>query len=286
MLDPIVVLEHALRARLLEERLSLLARARHIGHVPSAQKAELVLVAAALALEPSDWIAPSHRDWACALFRGLSLDAFFRQALGRAGDPTLGNASLGGISARALRILSPSLPSPAHLVHACGLAWAARLRGQREVVLAFTSESGVESGDFHSALNFSGIHRLPVVFVVKNLGVELPRPPVPIREKGIAYGIEGQSCPNEPEAIHRVVASSCERAREGEGPFLIEVELSPKVDPLRAFEQSLINRGLISAESLFALRRNLLADISSAYQSALEALPLSQGSNGAEPYAL
>src|SRR5205807_4008349 len=76
----------------------------------------------------------------------------------------------------ALRIAPVSQVVAAWIPKAAGIAYASRLRGDGAVTLCTFGDGATSEGDFHEALNFAGIHRLPVVFVCENNGYAISTP--------------------------------------------------------------------------------------------------------------
>src|SRR5262249_40448020 len=112
---------------------------------------------------------------------------------------------------------------------AVGAAMRFRIAGERSVAVAFFGEGATARGDFHEALNFAGIHRLPVLFVCENnfyaysTPLNLEMPVETVAERAAAYGMRGVRCNG--QDLHRVIdvaETAVARARSGEGPTLIE----------------------------------------------------------------
>lgn len=272
------VYRHAVRARLLDERLSMLARAHRIGMHPDAQRAEIVIVAATLALDTDDWIFPTPRDHAAALTRGVTMERYAHHALGTAADAYGGRPSPGLFASREHRIGSPGSLLSQHLTQATGFAWAAKMRGQRDAVLTFLPETAAEAGDFHSAVNFAGVNKAPIVFLVKTDGDESPAAPVEVVDKGIAYGVESVSVSADPEVVADAVKAALGRAREGAGPTLLEVRISTEPDPLVLLGRDLVASGAMSELDDITLRRQVMGEIEAAIAAASAMGPPERGS--------
>ena len=260
--------QHAVRARLLDERLAMLSRAERIGYHPDAQRAEVAILAAALATRAQDWIFGTARDHAVLLARGLGVDAYLDHVFGNASDAMHGHSAPGLLCSRALHVGSPSGLVSTHLTHATGFAWAMKMRGEEGAVLALFSETAAESGDFHSAVNFAGAARAPIVFVCKTDGDETPAPPVDIADKGIAYGVPGISVEGEPVAIMGAVEAALARATS-EGPTLLEVRLPGPAargarDPLTMLTNALLHTGELTQADDWAYRQAVMAAIEAA----------------------
>ena len=264
------VYRHAVRSRLLDERLAVLSRAGRIGFHPDGQRAEVVICAAALLLGEHDWVFPTPRDHAASLARGVSLERYLHQVVGTAGDAQLGHASPGVFASRADHIGCPSPLVAQHLTEATGFAWAMKLKKDPGAVLTFLPETAADAGDFHSAVNFAGVTRAPIVFVVRTDGSEAPAPDVEVIDKSIAYGIPGVSVPGTASAVGKAVEGALSRARSGEGPTLIEARISTGVgggtDPLVTLRAELIAAGELDENGDFDLRREVMAEIEGAYE--------------------
>jgi pyruvate dehydrogenase E1 component alpha subunit len=274
MADLLALYRHAVRARLLDDRLAVLSRAGRIGYHPDAQRAELVVVAATAALGSDDWVFPTPRDHAAALVRGASAQQYLDHVCGNEADVLRGHGTPGTFASRALRIASPSVQVSQHLTHAAGLAWAARLRKTTEVVLAFFNETAADAGDFHSAVNFAGVVKAPIVFVCKTDGTEAPAPDVEVHDKGVAYGVPSEECAGNAGAVFDRVSAAIARARAGEGPTLLEVRISTEPDPLEKLRAALLAEGALTESDDFAFRREVLAELEHATVAAFDkALP-------------
>ncbi len=189
----------------------------------SAGRAEAIQVAAAAALRPgTDWVVPRHHDIALCLAFGLSPLDVMMTMLGRAFD----------FGSRRARIMSTSPLAGARMPHAAGIAYASKLLGRDEVTLASIDDRGTDSGDWHEALNFASVHRLPLVCLVQD---DHPRATATPGQTGTdlivrrahGYGmaaesIEGGDFNLALEALNRAT----DRARSGEGPTLVHARIA------------------------------------------------------------
>ena len=281
MSDLLAIYRHALRARLLDERLSVSSRAGHIGFHPDGQQAETVIVAATLALSENDWVFPTARDHAAALTRGVTFDAYLDHVVGNARDALSGHAAPGCYCSREKRIAPPTSLLSQHLTQAMGLAWALKLRKEDAVVLALLPETAADAGDFHSAVNFAGVTKAPIVFVVRTDGSEAPAPDVEVSDKGIAYAVPCVDVSGDPLHVLTAVRAAAALARRGEGPTLIEARVSlgtdsadrtsgaSRRDPLSLVRQRLIEDGAFTESDDMRHRRELLGEIEAAFSDAL-----------------
>jgi TPP-dependent pyruvate/acetoin dehydrogenase alpha subunit len=117
---------------------------------------------------------------------------------------------------------------PDMMLVAAGMAMAFKLRGERRCALTWFGDGSTSRGDFHEAMNWAGVQKLPVVFVLENnqyaystpLDKQFAVDPV---QRATAYGFEGVSVDgNDVEAMFEATRAARERAVGGGGPTLIE----------------------------------------------------------------
>ena len=151
---------------------------------PSSHGQEACQVGGVLALRDTDWMFPTYRESMALVARGI--------------DPVQALTLLRGdwhcgYDPTTTRTAPQCTPLATHSLHAAGLAYAARRRGQDTVALAFVGD-GTSEGDFHEALNFAAVFRAPVVFLIQNnryaisvpLAKQTAAPSLRTRESGTA----------------------------------------------------------------------------------------------------
>jgi 2-oxoisovalerate dehydrogenase E1 component alpha subunit len=222
-------------ARAVDERMWILNRAGRIPFVISGQGHEGAQVGVTWALTKGlDWIAPFYRSIAMCMTFGMSARDIMLAQYARASDPSSGGRQMPGhYGDRRHNLLSVSSPVATQILHAVGIALAAKIRGTGQVALTAMGEGSSNQGDVHEALNFAAIHRLPFIFLVENNGyaisvpaaMEISVPDVAMRASG--YGIPGVVVDgSDVLACYRVARTAVERARAGEGPTLIEAKVT------------------------------------------------------------
>jgi pyruvate dehydrogenase E1 component subunit alpha len=268
-----------LLCRAVDERAILLQRTGKIGYHASAIGEEAAIVGAAAALRGGDWIFPSYREIGAALFRGLPLGAYVAHLFGAASDTAKGRQTPDHYGARALRVVSASPPVGTQIVHAVGCAWAAKLRKEDAIALAFFGDGATSSADFHNGLNFAGVFRVPVVFLCRNNGWAVSTPASrqtasrTLAVKAIAYGIPGVRVDgSDLFAVVKVVTDAVARAAAGLGPTLVEA-ITQRADPLERTRKYLESRGLWSAERDKERRAGVEAELARAEADAAAAGP-------------
>jgi TPP-dependent pyruvate/acetoin dehydrogenase alpha subunit len=189
---------------------------------------EAISVGAAYALGPRDRMCILHRDLGAHFVRGVTPDRYLANYMGRCGGVTGGkdgNMHFGDHRLGCVGMVSmlPDMAQPA-----VGMALAFKMRGEPRVAMTFFGEGSTANGQWHEAMNFAGIHRLPVVFVLENNQFAYSTPTMlefavdPVkRAEGYGFGgveVDG----NEVEAVFDAAREAVDRAREGGGPTLIE----------------------------------------------------------------
>ncbi len=231
--DDLLQMYYFLRlTRTLEERITALYRqGRIMGGVYTSHGMEAIAVGYASALERDDVIAPYHRDMGAFLIRGITPGEVIAQYLGKRTGPTKGkdgNVHIGDLKRGVIGFVSHLADN---LPVATGAALAFKLRGESRVVITNTGDGGTSRGDFHEALNFASVRKLPVVFFCNNNQYAYSTPlrlQMAIRdvvERAKAYAMPGEIVDgNDVAAVYLAAKRAIQRARSGEGPTFIEAK--------------------------------------------------------------
>ncbi len=217
--------------RRIEERMLLLLRQGILTKWFSGIGQEAVAVGVATALKPDDAILPMHRNLGVFTARELDLADLFRQLLGRENPLTHGRDRSFHFGAPSRHIIGMISHLAAMLPVACGMGLAYKMRGERRVAAAFTGDGAASQGDVHEALNLAAVWKLPVLFLVENNQYALSTPfeqqhsVADLADRAAGYGIVGVVCDgNDVKAVRSAVQEAAERARNGDGPTLIELK--------------------------------------------------------------
>ena len=219
--ERLLAVYRALRlARAFDTEATALVMQGHLAVYPSSRGQEACQVAAALSLQPQDWLFPTYRDTAALAVRGIDpVDAL-----------TLLRGSWHcGYDPKQWRTAPQCTPLATQAPHAVGLALAAKLSGDPVVALCLLGDGATSEGDFHEACNSAAVYQAPVVFFVQNNQYAIS---VPLRKqthalslahKAVGYGMPGVRVDgNDVIAVLHVLGEAMERARTGGGPTLIE----------------------------------------------------------------
>ncbi len=214
------IYESMVLSRTYDERALLLQRQGRIGTFASLRGQEAIHVGAALAARDSDWIVPSFRCEGVYVTKGLPIVNIFQ---------VYGGDERGYVCPAHAHITPFEITVGTQMLHACGIAWASKLKKKNIGVLTFFGDGATSEGDFHEAMNFAGVFKLPVVFICQNnqWAISVPREKQTASEtlaqKAIAYGFDGlQVDGNDVFAVYLAVKKALDHARKGQGPTMIE----------------------------------------------------------------
>ncbi|HEY4622563.1 MAG TPA: thiamine pyrophosphate-dependent dehydrogenase E1 component subunit alpha [Solibacillus sp.] len=229
--DVIKMYETMLLARRIDERMWLLNRAGKIPFVISCQGQEAAQVGAAFALDHTkDYIAPYYRDMGVVLHFGMTAQDLMLSAFAKAEDPNSGGRQMPGhFGQKKNRILTGSSPVTTQVPHAVGVALAGKMQKKDFITFVTLGEGSSNQGDFHEGANFAGVHKLPVIIMVENnqyaisVPVERQLGCAKVSDRAIGYGMPGVTVDGKnPLEVYKVVKEAADRARNGDGPSLIE----------------------------------------------------------------
>lgn len=206
-------------ARKFDEKAFSLQRRGEISTYAPHKGQEAAQIGSVFAAEEDDWIVPSFRETAAFIMRGAPLDKIFQRWMGDAnGQKDLSE----------LNTLPVAIPVGTQNLHTAGIGMAMEFEDDENIVLGFTGDGSTSEGDFHEALNFSGVYSGHSIFFVQNnkYAISMPREgqtkSETIAQKAMAYGIDGiQVDGNDILAVIKAVNEAREKAENGE-PVLIE----------------------------------------------------------------
>ena len=221
-------------ARAVDERMWILNRAGRIPFVISGQGHEGAQVGIAWPYERHhDWIAPFYRSIATCLTFGMTAQDILMAQYAKATDPSSGGRQMPGHYGNVENnLLSLSSPVATQMLHAVGIALAAKVRKTGQVAMTAMGEGSSNQGDVHEGLNFAAIHKLPFVLVIENNGYAISVPTErqiatkDVADRASGYGIPGVVVDgSDVLACYRASKEAVDRARAGEGPTLIEAKV-------------------------------------------------------------
>ena len=279
-----------LRGRRFDERcVSLQRQGRMVTLAPGIGQ-EAATVGAAMALnQKTDWFVPQYRELAGQLWHGYPLRLAF---LWHVGHPIAFQMPAG------LNMLPFQAAIAGQLPQAVGLAWGLKMKHDPGVVLAIFGDGGTSQGDFHEAANLAGVMKAPVILLCQNNGwaisttIQQQTASETLAQKAVAYGFPGVQCDgNDLFAVYATVRDAVRRARDGEGPTLVEAvtyrlglhttaddptRYEPREmhdawvdrDPLRRMQLHLMSRGVVDRPALDRIEEEVKEELRVAWDEA------------------
>ncbi len=219
-----------LRIRRFEERAADLVEAGEIKtpcHLYIGQEAIATAVCAALRLDDVIW--GGHRSHGHYLAKGGDLRAMMAELYGKATGCSRGQGGSMHLVAPEVGLMGTVPLVAATIPLAVGAALAFKLRGERRVSVAFFGDGATEEGHFHESVNIAAVYRLPVVFVCENnlyashMHLFERRLQDNLYKAGEVHGVPAARLDgNDVIALYQATAQAVARAREGQGPFMLE----------------------------------------------------------------
>ncbi len=274
--DPQIPLEtlvaayrHMKRLRVLDARMMLLQRQGRIGFYGTCTGQEATPIASALVLDKDDWVFQALRESSMMLVRGFPLSRYVAQIFGNSLDVLKGRMQPSHMASRSVNQVSWSSCIGPQVPQAVGAAWAAKLRGDKTVVMTFLGDGATSQPDFHNGLNFAAVFRVPCVIVCQNnhwaISVPASRQSASatFAVKGRAYGVPSIRVDgNDFLAVYGALRGAVDRARSGGGPTFVECVTyrigahSSSDDPTRYRSQEEVDRWM-KKDPFLRLRRHL-----------------------------
>jgi 2-oxoisovalerate dehydrogenase E1 component alpha subunit len=300
--DLIEMYRAMLLARLCDERQWALNRQGKAPFVVPVSGHEAAQVGSAWAFERSkDVFCPYYRDMALVIVCGFTPADIFLGLFGKEGDPSsAGRQMPAHWGSRRRNVITGSSPISTQILHAAGIAYAKKYKHEDVVVGTWFGEGGTSEGDWHGAMNFAGIHGLPLVFVCENnqyaISVhESKQVAGKVYKRASAYGMPGsRGNGNDVLQAYKLTKEAVDRARAGEGPSLIElrtyrfyshtsddddrtyrtreeVEEWRKKDPILLFERYLRSVDVLREDERDEMRESARREVAEGVRAAEEA---------------
>ena len=203
-----------------------------VGGLYSSLGQEAVSVGTAYALEKKDWLAPMIRNIGALLVKGVPPRDIFMQHMAKYDSPTKGKDGTSHFGdLENLHIVSPISMLGDLIPVMTGVAMAGRYLGQKVVAMTWIGDGGSSTGVFHEGLNFAAVQKAPFVLVLENnqwaysTPVKRQVPLENLADRAKAYGISSYTVDgNDVVAVYSTAKEAVDRARNGDGPILIEVK--------------------------------------------------------------
>ncbi len=292
-----------LKPRLIEEKMLILLRQGKISKWFSGIGQEAISVGVMAALDQEEYVLPMHRNLGVFTSRDIPLHRLFAQWQGKAGGFTKGRDRSFHFGTQEFRIVGMISHLGPQLGVAVGIAMADAIQKNNKVTAVFTGEGGTSEGDFHEALNLASVWELPVIFCIENNGYGLSTPTNEqyhcenLVDKGIGYGMESHMIDgNNILEVYAIMYKLCKSIRKKPRPVLLEfktfrmrgheeasgtkyvpqelIDLWAKKDPIANYESFLLEKGILDAGKISALKSNFIKEIDDNLQLAFEEIPI------------
>lgn len=278
--------KNLLLPRLIEEKMLVLLRQGKISKWFSGIGQEAISVGTTLALTPTEWIMPLHRNLGVFTARNMPLHKLFMQWQGNKDGYSKGRERSFHFGSKEHFICGMISHLGPQLAIADGVALSHQLKNEKKVSVAFSGDGGTSEGDFHEALNVAAVWDLPVIFIIENNGYGLSTPVneqyrcKDLVDKAKGYGIEGiQIDGNNILTVHHTIKNAREYCINNNKPFFVEcltfrmrgheeasgtkyvppslLEEWSKKDPINNYELYLLNNNIISKVDVIGIRNNM-----------------------------
>jgi len=218
-----------LLVRIMDDRMLRLQRQGRLGFYMTSTGEEATHFGGAYPLTADDWVFPSYREPGAAFWRGYTLKEFICQLFGNSEDLVKGRQMPVHHACRRINYVSISSPVGTQIPQAVGAGWAAKISKKSDVALVYFGEGATSTGQFHVGMNFAGVYKAPTIFFCRNNGWAISTSrdrqtaAKTFAAKAIGYGMPGIRVDgNDLLAIINVMTTAVQRARDGEGPTMIE----------------------------------------------------------------
>ncbi|MCJ7748985.1 MAG: thiamine pyrophosphate-dependent enzyme, partial [Desulfobacterales bacterium] len=154
--------------RLSDQRALMLQRQGRMGTYAPVWGQEACQIGSTYILQKEDWIFPAFRELGATLMMGIPLKNIYLYWMGN---------EEGSRAPEGINVMPVSIPVGTHPLHAVGVAWAGKLKGEKIVTVAYFGDGGTSKGDFHEAMNFAGVFKTPTIFFCQNnqFAISVPR---------------------------------------------------------------------------------------------------------------
>ena len=260
---------------------------------------EAVAVGVCSVLKKDDYITSTHRGHGHCIAKGAELKQTMAEILGKKTGYCKGKGGSMHIADFSIGMLGATAVVGAGIPIAVGAGLSAKLRKTDQIVACFFGEGASNQGTFHESINMASTWKLPVIFVCENnlyaMGTRQSRVMniENIADRAVAYGIPGEVVDgNDVLAVYEATQKAVERARNDEGPTLIEcktyrhkghsrvdpAKYRPKEeveewlakDPIKRFKEKLLQTNTLTESEIQQIEKEVSAEIEEATKFAVE----------------
>jgi pyruvate dehydrogenase E1 component alpha subunit len=250
---------------------------------------EAVVVGMQAALKEGDQVITAYRDHGHMLATGMTPNGVMAELTGRSGGYSKGKGGSMHMFSIEKAFYGGHGIVGAQVSLGAGIAFANKYRGDGKVCLTYFGDGAANQGQVYESFNMASLWKLPVVFIIENnqyaMGTSIQRSSseTHLHKRGISFNIPGEEVDGmDVVAVREAGKRVVERARAGEGPYLLEMktyryrghsmsdpakyrtkeevdEFKAKRDPIEHVKKLLIDAGHASDDDLKAIDREIRA---------------------------
>jgi len=192
---------------------------------------EAIAAGACAAIGDDGYIVSTHRGHGHCISKGAELKLMMAEIMGKATGYCGGRGGSMHISSKKDHNLGANGIVGGGIPIATGAGMGIKIKGTSQVAVSFFSDGASNNGVFAESLNLASVFNLPVIFMLENnhyavsTRIECSAGDCNLAGRGVAYGIPGICVDgNDAVAVYLETLKAARRARNGEGPTLIEAK--------------------------------------------------------------
>lgn len=297
----IEMLKLIIKIRRFEERtVQLYQTARIWGYLHPYIGEEAVAVGTCAAINKSDYIVSTHRGHGHSIAKGADLNRMMAELLGKATGYCKGRGGSMHIADTELGMLGANGIVGGGIPISVGAGFSCKMEGKGRVTICFFSDGASNNGVFHESLNMAAVFKLPVIYVCENNMYAISMRCTEsvscenIADRAVSYGIPGDIVDgSNPIDVFEAVQRAVKRAREGNGPTLIEAKTyrfgghhpndpaeyrdkkeadyyKKEKDPVINFKKQLIDEKILSENDIEVIEKGIMKEVEDSVKFAEE----------------
>ena len=297
----IEMLKLIIKIRRFEERtIQLYQAARIWGYLHPYIGEEAVAVGTCAAINKSDYIVSTHRGHGHSIAKGADLNRMMAELLGKATGYCKGRGGSMHIADTEIGMLGANGIVGGGIPISVGAGFSCKMEGKGRVTICFFGDGASNNGVFHESLNMAALFKLPVVYVCENNMYAISMSCTEsvscenIADRAVSYGIPGNIVDgSNPIDVFEAVQRAVKRAREGNGPTLIEAKTyrfgghhtndpaeyrdkkeadyyKKEKDPVINFKKQLIDEKLLSENDIEVIEKGIIKEVEDSVKFAEE----------------
>jgi TPP-dependent pyruvate/acetoin dehydrogenase alpha subunit len=246
-----------------------------------------------------DYIASTHRGHGHTIAKGADIRGMMAELFGKKTGLCKGKGGSMHVADFSVGMLGANGVVGGGYTLAVGAAMAEKMKGTKNIAVVFFGDGASNRGTFHEAANMAAVWKLPTIFVCENNQWAATTPysvttsVADISDRAVGYGMPGVIVDgNDVFAVYEAMKKLAERARNGEGPALLEcktcrleghfvgdpqkyrdkeeIAKGYQNEPIGNFERRVVAEGLMRPEELNTIKTNVAKMVDEAVEFAFQ----------------